>query len=802
VPQDLVAGKTGAAVEGDMDARSALEKILAPSGLSFEFVAADAARILSAPPAHLAVPHPAPADREPTMLDEVTVTARRRQEPLQEVPISVAVVSGDELEAKNLHNIADISSLLPSVDFRPNTSQKDRTVFIRGVGTVTTSQNPEPSVATVIDGVVVARSGQAMLDLVDVDRIEVLSGPQGTLFGKNASGGVINIITKNPTSTPSGYFDAAYYQGNEYRIGAGISGPITEDIKGRLSVFAGGYDGNMENLYDHQKVDGYEHQGGRAKLIAAPLTTLTLTFAADFTHSLENMPAGAYTSSGWVVYCPSYLVNPPAPNPCKPNTLRAFPTIAALLAAEGIHPSANNTTISNNSSNDDYDDNGGVSLQADWALGAGYSLISISAWRDWRNSVPAFDYDQFSLYTAQVPQIQDAGRVAFTQVSQELRMVSPKGHFIDYVAGLYYMRGVDHELYERAVTEFVSAQNPAQFGDGINHFGSSDDNYAVFGEANLNFTQSLRALIGYREVWDRLTYSTDRISTAPATNPLPGVAPSFADAGGESQTGWSGRTGLQYDVNPDIATYATVSRGYKGPSYNVFFNMASANTVPLSPETSNSYEVGIKSQLFGRRVQLDVAGFITDFHNYVATSSQAVAGATITNLINAGSVTTRGVEAGISAIPIAGLSYRLDALYDDAYIQRFPCPPAAALSCHIDGDPLPFAPEWKLFGEQDYRYPLSDSLDLDVDTDYRWQSPMSFQLILTSDMTQPAYGIWNASLGLIGTHNGWSVHVLVKNILDQHYSTNLQDGNLGGGVVRWVPRDNNRYAGINVHKDF
>jgi iron complex outermembrane recepter protein len=803
VPQDLAEGKTGAAVEGNMDVRSALAKILAPSGLSFEFVAPDAVRIRRAPPAPIppirAPPPPAPAAQEAVMLEEVMVTARRRPEFLADVPISVQVVDGAAAAAKNLDDLQDITSLLPTAGFRPNTSQRDRVVFIRGVGTISSSQSPEPSVATVIDGVVMARSGQAAINLGDVNRIEVLNGPQGTLFGKNASAGVVHILTNNPTSTPSGYVDAGWYQGNEYRVDGALSGPIVEGVNGRLALFTSGYDGNVENLYYHDKANGYQYEGGRAKLSASPTAGLTLTFAADFDRSMENVPAGVFSATSQTPYCPSFLIHPPAPNPCTPNVSTPNPALAALLASEGIRASPDNRTISNNGVNNAYDDNSGVSLQANWDLGGGYSLLSISAWRLWRNTVPSYDDDQISTFGPGVPQLEDAGYVDDTQVSQELRIVSPTGHFLDYVGGLYFMRSVDHEDYERVVTRYVSAQDPAQVDEGASRFGSSDLNAALYGETDLNFTERLRALIGYRQIFDHVTYYMNRVTTG--TTALPGVEPSFADEGGMSRTGWAGRTGLQYDVNPDVMAYTTVSRGYKGPAYNVFFNMALINTPPLNPETSNDYEIGLKSQLLDRRVQLDIAGFLTDFHNYQANIAQSVAGTLVSNLINAGSVTTRGVEASVAARPIPGLTYSLNGIYDRAYVQHFPCAAGSPATCYIDGQPLPFAPRWKLHAEQDYRHPVSRLLDVDVDTEYRWQSWVQYQLNQSPDTIQPAYGIWDASLGLIDSRDGWSARLLLKNILDQHYSSFLQDGNLAG-VTRWVPRDDNRYFGINVRKDF
>lgn len=734
------------------------------------------------------------AAAEATTIGEITVTARHRAESLQSVPIAIAVVQGAQTASKNLNDIGDISSQVPSVDFRTGASNKDRTVFVRGAGTISTSPGVEPSVSTVVDGVVMARPGQATVDLLDLDHIEVLRGPQGTLFGKNASAGVINIVTKNPTSTPSGYLDGAYYEGDEYRLSAGVSGPINDYVKALLTGFTSYYAGNVENLYYHEKVNGYRHEGGRAKIVAEPTSHLKLTFSADYTHSVDSVPTGVFTSSSQVAYCPSYLVHPPAANSCTPNAVSNNSTLASLLASQGIHPSADNRTISDNLNSTVRDDNGGVSLQADWDLN-GYTITSITAWRDWRN-LQHQDFDQLSDELANgLPSIVDTGHVKFDQTSQELRLASPKGHFIDYVVGLFYIDEVDHEIYERDVTHLVSSV--PTFDYGVNNYGASDANYAVYGEANLNFTKNFRALIGYREVWDHLSFYANRVSTAATT----GVAASFAAHGSETKAGWAGRVGLQYDVSPDITTYATFSRGYKGPAYNVFFNMSSGNTPPLAPETSNSYEIGLKSQLFDRRVQFDLSGFITDFSNYQANSTQVINNALVTNLVNAGSVTTRGVETDITAKPFGGLTYYFDGAYDDAHVVNFPCPTGSPITCNINGEPLPFAPRWKLHIEQDWRHPLTGTIDIDVDTDYNWQSKTQYQLSQTPDTIQPAYGIWNASLGLIGVRDGWSARVLVKNILNQHYSSYLAHGDLAG-AIRWAPRDDDRYFGVNLHKDF
>jgi iron complex outermembrane receptor protein len=740
------------------------------------FAAASAASAADAPTTA------ATADAGATV-QELTVTARHREERLQSVPMGISVVQASQAVSQNLNDIADISSSVPSVDFRTSASNKDRTIFIRGAGTISTSPGVEPSVSTVVDGVVMARAGQATVDLLDLDHIEVLRGPQGTLFGKNASAGVVNIITKNPTSTVQGYVDAGVYESAEYRVGAGVSGPIMGDeLEGLISAFYGTYGGNVKDTFNGEELNGYSHEGVRGKLLAHIGSDLTLTFAADYTHSTDTTPTGVWVSPNREAY------------PTDVVTLN--PTLAALLTAQGTVPGPNNTQVSQNLPSSVHDDNGGASLQIDWDLGKGYRLTSITAYRDWKN-LQLQDYDQMSQAIAGFPQVADTGHLAFHQGSEELRIASPKDQFIDFVAGLYVLKAVDNEIYERDDLLVSGATTTPQ--TGIAHYGTVDNNYSLFGEADVNFTPKFRAILGYREIWDDLSFYHFRQSTSPVA--VTGIGVNFAAQGATSTAGYAARAGLQYDISSDITTYATFSRGYKGPAFNVFFNMAAVNTPPLQPETSNDYEIGIKSQLFDHRLQADLSLFETDFSNYQANFTQEVAGGLTTNLINAGTVTTRGVEGDFIARPTEPLTLTADFTYDDAHVVNFICPPGAASSCFINGQPLPFAPAWKWHLEGDYKVPINDVWSVGLESDYNWQSKTQYQLTETPDTVQPAYGIWNASIGLLGNHNGWQFRVLVKNLTNQHYSPYIAYGD-EGGVVRWVPRDNDRYFGFNVHKDF
>ncbi len=727
---------------------------------------------------------PASADSS-TKIGEVVVVARHRLESLQSVPIAISVVDGAQAASKNLNDVQDISAQVPVVDFRTSASNKDQTIFIRGVGTISTSPGVEPSVSTVIDGVVIARAGAATLDLLDLDHIEVLRGPQGTLFGKNASAGVINIVTKAPSSTPGGYLDAAGYTGGEYRVSGGVTGPIVANkLKGLLTAFVAAFDGNVNNVTLGQKVNGYQNEGLKAKFVATPSGALTLTLAADYTHSFEDIPTGVWATTSRVAY--------------PTGAVSSFPAFATQMAAEGVTPSADNTKIAADVRSRASDDNGGVSLQADWELGGGYLVTSITAYRDWQN-VQHQDYDQMAVATSTYPGIQDIGHLSFHQVSEELRLASPKGRLVDYVVGAYVLDGVDHETYERDVT-MIGGATPG-LNSGVGHYGSKDINYALFGEANVNLTPGFRVIGGGRVIWDDLSFYNTRVSTQPAA--ITAVQPSFSANGSETKNGFAGRAGLQYDIAPHVMAYATYSHGYKGPAYNVFFNQTATVTAPLNPETSNAYEIGFKGRFLDQKIQADVTAFRTDFSNYQANSTFLVAGALVTNLVNAGSVRTQGFEGDFTAKPIHGLTLDLNLIYDDAKVVNFPCPTGAAASCNINGGHLPFAPEFKSHLQGDYRAPLSSKFDVDLETDFNWQSSTQYQLSQIPQGIQGAYGIWNASVGLFEDKAGLSARVLVKNIADQHYSSYLAPGNEGStGIVRWVPRDNSRYVGVDVRKTF
>ncbi|MFD2136870.1 TonB-dependent receptor domain-containing protein [Novosphingobium resinovorum] len=196
-----------------------------------------------------------------------------------------------------------------------------------------------------------------------------------------------------------------------------------------------------------------------------------------------------------------------------------------------------------------------------------------------------------------------------------------------------------------------------------------------------------------------------------------------------------------------------------------------------------------------------MAVYQTKFHNYQANYNDVVGGAQVTRLINAGTVESKGVELEFGLHPIPGLSLDTSLAYTDAKVVHFNCPVGAPTSCDIDGEPLPFAPKWKLYSNASYRFALTDSLNLEIQSDVSLKSRTQYSLTQTPSTVQPDYVIWNASVALLGADESWQVRGFVKNITNQNYATLLANGALAG-TVRFVPRDDKRYGGIMLRKDF
>lgn len=703
-------------------------------------------------------------------LQAVTVTAEKRKENLREVPVAVTVVTSEVLANANTPNTASLIQLVPSLTFRQGTTNLNSSFNIRGIGTLSFSPGSEPSVSTVVDGVVYAESGMAFTDLLDPARVEVLRGPQGTLFGINASGGVVNIVTTDPTDTRQGYIEGGVYNNSQYRTRGMLSGPLSATLDGQLSYEYAKFDGNARNFFNGDRTNGFQHGGVRGKLLWKPSDNLTGTFILDYSRANDNCCGDAI----------DIVKNTVA------NTAVRAPSLAP------VNPSQTNININNDTLPLTQDTNYGVSAQFDWKLPNGLTLTSISAFRDWFNlqrrdgdflpNAPAF-------VNASVPggntKLADKGTISLKQYSQELRLASPDDQRFKYVVGAFLFHADIHDFFQRQDKRCdASTLPPLSSGVvpcdatsiyssaiGVEHDKVTRDNYALFGQGTYSFTDSFRGILGARYSYGKLGYSLARITSATG---YAGIGPSFAHSDSTEEGKLSGKVGLQYDLTANHMAYATYSQGYKGPAYNVFFNMSANNTARLAPETSDNYEAGLKSSLFDKHLELNLAGFYSKYNGFQTNSFVLVNGVIITNLINAGTVSTRGFEADFRARPAAGLMLSGGVTYTDAKIDKFLCPVGAPLTCQYpNGKRLPYAPKYKAVLNASYELPFSMPFAVSLNTNYSWQSSQQMDIGESPYTVQPAYGIWNAGIKFSNNADTYSVSLVLQNILDKFYATAL-----------------------------
>ncbi|MBA4773682.1 MAG: TonB-dependent receptor [Sphingomonas sp.] len=796
-----------------------MKSALMTSAAAFAILAAAPVAAQQAP----AKPSPADTGVDPNAAPEVIVTAQKRSERLQDVPVAVTVVGGDALGALSKANLEAAQYLVPSFTVLKSGTTLNQSLFLRGVGTATFSIAGEPSVSTVVDGVVYSRSGEAFSELVDIDQLEVLRGPQGTLFGKNASAGVISITSKRPTSTFGGYLEASYFTDTEYRARAAINVPLSENVLTRLTGFYSNYDGNIRNVTTNSLVNGWEHYGARFQVEARPTSNVTLTFIADYYQNDDDC-------------CAEIIATPPI------NGATGLPTTNLSTAALPTPRGADTRQIAQNLVTATQERGFGFSLTADIALGL-HTLTSITSYRDWRNT-EIRDGDWLPQSFIGFNQLHDFGPQTGNTVTQEFRLASPAKQFITYVVGAFYSQAISNRTFSRFVERCASAVTPAPtvltpctsplaaprtFPVGTAVFGSTFQNFALFGQGNVNLADWFRLIGGVRYTHDDLSVSHRRVSANLDTvNGVPvgtaGIAPNF-DQGVFDSPGIngvvtasngipfraatasdnvSGKVGVQADLSKNSTAYFTYSRGYKGPAFNVFFNLSKNGTNVIAPETSNAYEIGLKNSLFNGRLVFNIAAFLAQYDNFQANNPDLIAGVVVTRFTNAGRVSTRGVEVDATWRPMRDLTINGGFAWTDAHVDAFNAPLGATVI--PSGTPLAFAPRFKGNLSADYRWRTGGAIDAFFGAQGSYQS--SQLSLFAADPVQRrlgtigAYGLVNLSAGIVDAKDRYRITFQVRNVADQSFAAAIANGGPGGAYRYQIPRDADRYFGVTGRFNF
>ncbi|MGU1314154.1 TonB-dependent receptor [Pseudomonas aeruginosa] len=746
-----------------------------------------------APPLASSVP-----DKADTALGKVTVTARRREEDSQKVPTPITVLGGETLEAQRISRVQDLQQVLPSVNVA-YIHARQSSVAVRGIGNNPASDGLEGSAGIYLDNVYLGRPGMAVFDLLDIEQLELLRGPQGTLFGKNTTAGVLNISTRAPTFTAERTVEVSGGQDGYFQGRGTVSGPLGETLAGRLSAYRTRDDGYIKNIHDDNYLNGGERQGARGQLLFEPNEDFSLRWIADYNE--EDSSNGSM-----VVY----------------GGAERFWQRAALVGASPLRdPQRRKVNINGRQHVSVHQ--GGSSLEANWNLAGGYRLTSISAYRYW-HFTPAND-EQLN-----VSAINDTGvEVHDRQFSQEIRLASPTGGAFDYVVGAYAFR---QNLGNKTFTSYGPLADLYLLGANLGALNDTyskangkieTDSFALFAQGTWPLTERLDFTAGLRGTYEEKNAKVERFA------PLGGAAVGGVgaavrngqlgayDSGDLSQYNFapSALLSLSYQFSDDLLGYASLSHGEKSGGVNLAVGSApsaGADSLLVGPERANDAELGLKSTLFDRRLLLNANLFWTGIHGYQATTLYQAPGSTqlVQVLANAGSVRSRGLEFEATALPLRGLTLNFNGSYNDVTYLSFkdaPCPaevstrPGAPSSCDLTGQRVVGASKWIANLNGEYQWRLDDRFQPYVSASYAYRSAAEGTLD-NSDLSKiDGYALVNLAAGLRSDLGDGQLDtsVWLKNAFDKDYYLSAF-ASINGSYTASVGQP--RTLGVSLRYDF
>ncbi|TEJ18756.1 TonB-dependent receptor [Pseudomonas aeruginosa] len=746
-----------------------------------------------APPLASSVP-----DKADTALGKVTVTARRREEDSQKVPTPITVLGGETLEAQRISRVQDLQQVLPSVNVA-YIHARQSSVAVRGIGNNPASDGLEGSAGIYLDNVYLGRPGMAVFDLLDIEQLELLRGPQGTLFGKNTTAGVLNISTRAPTFTAERTVEVSGGQDGYFQGRGTVSGPLGETLAGRLSAYRTRDDGYIKNIHDDNYLNGGERQGARGQLLFEPNEDFSLRWIADYNE--EDSSNGSM-----VVY----------------GGAERFWQRAALVGASPLRdPQRRKVNINGRQHVSVHQ--GGSSLEANWNLAGGYRLTSISAYRYW-HFTPAND-EQLN-----VSAINDTGvEVHDRQFSQEIRLASPTGGAFDYVVGAYAFR---QNLGNKTFTSYGPLADLYLLGANLGALNDTyskangkieTDSFALFAQGTWHLTERLDFTAGLRGTYEEKNAKVERFA------PLGGAAVGGVgaavrngqlgayDSGDLSQYNFapSALLSLSYQFSDDLLGYASLSHGEKSGGVNLAVGSApsaGADSLLVGPERANDAELGLKSTLFDRRLLLNANLFWTGIHGYQATTLYQAPGSTqlVQVLANAGSVRSRGLEFEATALPLRGLTLNFNGSYNDVTYLSFkdaPCPaevstrPGAPSSCDLTGQRVVGASKWIANLNGEYQWRLDDRFQPYVSASYAYRSAAEGTLD-NSDLSKiDGYALVNLAAGLRSDLGDGQLDtsVWLKNAFDKDYYLSAF-ASINGSYTASVGQP--RTLGVSLRYDF
>jgi len=693
---------------------------------------------------------------------DIIVTAQKRDERLIDLPISISAFSADFLKSRNISSLEDAARFVPNtrIDFGQG-SQSDNRVTIRGLTSVARNTQPgiDPNVSFYVDGVYLQRPEQLNLELVDIERIEVLRGPQGTLYGKNSTVGAVNIITQTPSLAESrGTIDLQVGSFQAVRTRANLQTPLVPDVLAlSLSGFFSDNGGLRTNAVDGADVADLRRYGFRGKLHAEPSERLTVTLGADFQSDRTNSSVGDLLVVGFE---PIFLfLPPPTPAPTPGNVFDR--TVQKTPDAE------------QNSVN-----SWGGFLDLSYGFDAA-TLSSITGYRGF-SSRNFLDLD-FS----EEPYFRSGRDNDQWQWSQEVKLVSTAGDRLDWLVGAYFYRANLRSDLQTNVDDATLLGLPPGFG-GAQQLAETEldvDSQALFGQVGFRLIEALKITVGARFEREHRDFLTSQ-TVGSLFGDLAGFQPFPPTRFKRTEHDFSLMGSISYSLSPDANLYATYAEGSKSGGFNG--GGLSGSETSLDPErlefgqeSAQNYEIGVKGLLFERQLSVAISAFLIEFHDLQVTIFDAPEIRTT----NAARARSSGVE-----LELAGKIDRLQLLgsagYNVAEYRSYPNGPLPGGTFgDRSGTTLANAPRWQLAGSASYTAPISASVELMLGADAFYTSSQDLDSAGDPRCRQTGYGLLNARTGIRTTDQRWELQGWARNLTDTRYLVNcgLIGSIFGGG---------------------
>ena len=682
------------------------------------------------------------------VIETIVVTAQKRSESIQEVPLAVTALSGSDLARNGVNNIEDLQSIIPN--FNVGQQLGVARVNLRGIGLESLSAGAEGSIAFHVNGVFFSRSVSALASFYDIERVEVLRGPQGTLYGRNATGGAVNVVTKAPTDELSGYGKVTVGNYGRLKTEGALSGPLVPGVVlARFAFQTEGRDGYGTNLATSDKIDNLSMQSFRGTILIEPTDDLAIEVIADSFRRDDR--SGAY----------HYLGSAGFSAPGVPLTPSGI--------AFGGETASDPRDINNESNPHNVTKFWGISGKVTYDMDA-VQIISITSYRETEYNILT-DLDSTSFGLTPIIQFEDA-----TQFSQEFQ-VTGGGEDFDWLIGAYY-------LGEENSGGIIIPINDILFGgSGVlrqGYFGGGTiktDAFAVFGQASYEVAPDLTLTIGgrYSTEGKKVDESAqfDLVRAYDRNAPLQPFAVNQNDVTFNSFTP---RIALDYQATQDILLYASFSRGFKAGTYNL-----GGVQSPVNPEKVTSYEAGMKSTLFSQRVRFNLAGF---YYDYTDLQVGKVIGNNLF-LENAATATIYGLEAEMEARLTSELTINATASWLHArfgsYISVDPArpfgdgvtvdPDSGEPAFNLAGNHLSQSPEFTAFLGVEYLIP-SDVGDFSLRGEVAWSDKFYFTPFNLDYVSEGPKTKVNAFLNFESAEENWHLSIFVKNLFDATYIGN------------------------------